>query len=143
MLYIFLLAFTETPASFNASQGSLIDFHCEVDQDQVSVFWLVNDDIFNSANNRNRSITLHVQNNVYSTLTIVGHLWNDNAEIQCAFHSYQSTNVSCSNETVTCSEKAILRVQGDLIYLKCIVRSLLLLQSHKNTCRFAIITIES
>ena len=112
-LYMIYAAFSEHPVSFNASQGSTVTFHCEVNESgNIILFWLVNDEIFNSVTNRNRSISLMTFDNRISTLTIEAHIWNNNTEIQCRFRLLQSTSVNCQSETVTCSEKAILMIQG-------------------------------
>lgn len=88
-------------------------FHCRIRYGgNHLIFWLVDGKSYVSEANRNRSISVETRNNRQSTLTIVAHPWNDNVQVQCIFHSILTTNVSCSNETVTCSDKAVLRIQG-------------------------------
>lgn len=108
----FSAEFVVSPSSFNASEGSNVTFHCHINESGNLLFWLVNDEFSNSIANRNRSISLVKYSNLRSILTIPAHTWNDNVEIQCAYRSIQSTSLNCSDPTVSCSRKAILKIQG-------------------------------
>ena len=114
-IHVLLIAFIEPPLSFNATQGSAVIFHCRINETEQILFWLINDEISNSDANRNRSVSIWKENNVVSTLTIVAHPWNKNAQVQCAFRTLESRAVDCGDELVTCSEKAALKIQGDLM----------------------------
>ena len=118
-------AFLGVPSSLNVSEGSEAIFSCRISNGSHNhLLWLVNNEVYVSKANRNRSISVETQNNRFSTFTITAHPWNDNVEIQCIFQSLFSSNTSCSNETVTCSEKALLRIQG--VFNKCILITVLI-----------------
>ena len=90
----------------------MVTFHCELNETGNLLLWLVNDGIANSEANSEHSVLIDKIHNRVSTLTIRAYPWNNNVEIQCAFRPDTSISVDCNNPTVTCSRKAILRIQG-------------------------------
>ena len=116
--YYNVTAFIEPPLSFNASEGSSVTFHCRINESGNILFWLIDDEISTSDANRNRSVLIRKESNniMVSNLIIEAHSWNQNAQIQCAFHSWESGTVNCDDEMVMCSEKAALKIQGDLAW---------------------------
>lgn len=111
-ILILYIVFLESPSSFNASQGSNVIFHCQINESGNILFWLVNDEFSNSIANQNRSIQLIKYGNLRSILTMPAHTWNNDVEIQCAYRSIQSASLNCSSQEVMCSRKAFLKIQG-------------------------------
>lgn len=87
------------PTSVNATLGSTVQFHCEINSGIL--YWLLNGDEIWAASNQNRQAQAQTRNNVVSTLTIPALQINDNLVIHCVIFSPR-----------TLSQPATLRVQG-------------------------------